>query len=87
MEKMERAILVGCQFPDIDDERFQYSLAELASLTETARGVAVLTVTQKREKPHPATYSGKGKILELKQAMAETEADVVIFNSELSPSQ
>lgn len=87
MEKMERAILVGCQFPDIDDERFQYSLAELSSLTETARGVAVLTVTQKREKPHPATYIGKGKIFELKQAIAETEADVVIFNSELSPTQ
>ena len=87
MGKMERAILVGCQFPDIDDERFHYSLAELASLTETARGVAVLTVTQKREKPHPATYIGKGKILELKQAIAETDADVVIFNSELSPTQ
>lgn len=87
MGKMERAILVGCQFPDIDDERFRYSLAELASLTETARGVAVLTVTQKREKPHPATYIGKGKILELKQAIAETDADVVIFNSELSPTQ
>ena len=87
MKEKERAILVGCQLQDVDDERFEHSMNELASLTKTAQGVAVLTVTQKRERPHPATYIGKGKLVELKQAIEEVEADVVIFNSELSPSQ
>ena len=87
MEEKERAILVGCQLDDMDPERFEHSMNELASLTETARGVVVLTISQRREKPHPATFIGKGKIEELKHAIEEVEADVVIFNSELSPSQ
>lgn len=87
MEARERAVLVGCQLQDMDNERFEHSMNELASLTNTARGVAVLTVTQKREKPHPATYIGKGKVVELARAIEAVEADVVIFNSELSPTQ
>ena len=69
------------------DDRFQYSLAELASLTHTANGEVLITVTQKRDRIHPATYIGKGKIEELQNLEEELEPDLLIFNDELSPSQ
>jgi GTPase len=82
----EKAILVGCQTFE-DDLRFQYSMEELASLTETANGEVLITISQKRERVHPATYIGKGKVEELKALADELEADLIIFNDELSPSQ
>src|SRR3954462_10585196 len=84
---LEKAILVGCQTQTVDDRRFQYSMEELASLTETAKGEVIMTVVQKRERIHSALYIGKGKVEELKALVAEVEADLVIFNDELSPSQ
>jgi len=83
----ERVIIVGCQLPYMDDEQFHYSLEELASLTETANGEAVMTVTQRRDRLDSATYIGKGKVDELKALEEELEADVIIFNGELTPSQ
>ncbi|PLR94810.1 GTPase HflX [Bacillus sp. T33-2] len=83
----ERVILVGCQTTEHDDLRFQYSMEELASLTETAKGTVVISVVQKRERIHPSTYIGKGKVEELKALEAEFEADLIIFNDELTPSQ
>ncbi|WHY02562.1 GTPase HflX [Neobacillus sp. DY30] len=84
---LEKAILVGCQTQTLDDSRFQYSMEELASLTETAKGEVLMSVSQKRERIHPALYIGKGKVEELKALVDEVEADLVIFNDELSPSQ
>ena len=84
---LEKAILVGCQLPGDDDTRFEYSLDELKSLTKTAKGQVVSELSQKREKRHPATYIGKGKVEELISLEAELEPDVIIFNDELSPSQ
>jgi GTPase len=86
-DTIERAILVGCQTPKEDEQRFSYSMEELASLTETAKGEVLISVVQKRERIHPATYLGKGKVEELKLLCEELEADIVIFNDELSPSQ
>ncbi|AZU61652.1 GTPase HflX [Neobacillus mesonae] len=82
----ETAVLVGCQTSD-DDLRFSYSMEELASLTETAQGEVLASIVQKRERVHPATYIGKGKVEELKVLVDELEAEIVIFNDELSPSQ
>lgn len=86
-DKIEHAVLVGCQLPGMDDEHFAYSMEELASLTKTASGKALVQLSQKRDRRHPATYIGKGKLEELSNVLEETEADVVIFNDELSPSQ
>ncbi|MBD8068213.1 GTPase HflX [Bacillus sp. PS06] len=85
--ELEKVILVGCQLQNEDDERFEYSLEELRSLTKTAQGQVVMTVTQKRERRHNATYIGKGKLEELVALEKELDADVIIFNDELSPSQ
>ncbi|MDQ0199886.1 GTPase HflX [Neobacillus ginsengisoli] len=86
-ETIEKAILVGCQTTANDDLRFHYSMEELVSLTETAQGEVLASVVQKRERLHPATYIGKGKVEELNLLVEELEADLVIFNDELSPSQ
>lgn len=86
MEK-EKVILVGCQLQGLDDARFAYSMEELRALTDTANGEVVLSVTQKRDRPDKSTYIGRGKVEELKALVDELEADVVIFNSELTPSQ
>lgn len=83
----EKAILVGCQLPHITDEHFENSMEELASLTKTADGKVLTSVTQKRNRADAATYIGKGKVEELKALVEELEADLLIFNDELSPSQ
>ncbi|RBP95359.1 GTP-binding protein HflX [Cytobacillus firmus] len=82
----EKVILVGCH-TDEDDQRFEYSMEELESLTETANGKVLSSITQKRERVHPSTYIGKGKVEELAALQEEMEADIIIFNDELSPSQ
>ncbi|NMH74535.1 GTPase HflX [Bacillus sp. RO2] len=83
----ERVILVGCQLPKDDDQTFFYSMEELASLTKTANGEVLVSLTQKRERVHPATYIGKGKLEELVQLEEELEPEIIIFNGELAPSQ
>lgn len=85
--ELEKVILVGCQTPDIDDLHFQYSMDELASLTDTAKGEVLISLSQKRDRVHPATYIGKGKLEELMALAEELEPDIIIFNDELSPSQ
>ncbi|WP_449619462.1 GTPase HflX [Robertmurraya sp. Marseille-Q9965] len=82
----EKVIIVGCQTTD-DELRYEYSMDELESLTETAKGKVVAKLVQKRDRVHPSTYIGKGKVEELRALEEEHEADLIIFNDELSPSQ
>ena len=86
-EAKEKVIIVGCHLPDMDSYRFYNSMKELASLTETSGGEVLKSVIQKRERPDPAFYLGKGKMEELGHLIEELEADAIIFNSELTPSQ
>lgn len=82
----ERAVLVGVERPGQQgtlDER----LAELVELADTAGCDAVAEVRQNRDRPDPRTYVGKGKVDEVKAAVEEHEADVVIFDTDLSPAQ
>lgn len=83
----EKVILVGCLIQGEDEERFHYSLDELSSLTSTAGGAVVMTIYQKRTRVHGATYIGKGKLEEIAKLEEEVDADLIIFNAELSPSQ
>lgn len=82
----ERVIIVGVQI-NTSDELFGYSLQELVQLTNTAEGIVVGELTQKRDRVDPKTYLGKGKIEELAHLAEELEADVVIFNHQLTPGQ
>ncbi|MEO5580592.1 MAG: GTPase HflX [Gemmatimonadaceae bacterium] len=62
-------------------------LEELGELVDTAGGTVVGRLTQQVDRPNPATYLGKGKIEELEQLIAETDASLVIFDDELTPAQ
>jgi GTP-binding protein HflX len=87
VEGPERAALVGLiagRARRLDAER---SLDELGGLAEAAGATVVLRVVQERPKPDPSTFLGKGKIATLAASCAETDAGVVIFDSELSPAQ
>ncbi|WP_157049731.1 GTPase HflX [Thalassobacillus sp. C254] len=83
----EKIIIVGCRLQDEDEERFQSSLDELASLVKTADGIVAASLTQTRHKLESSTYIGKGKVEELSQLVEEIEADIVVFNDELTGSQ
>ena len=87
IEAAEPAILIGIQLQNQTDAQFAYTMDELAALTKTAGGVVEGTLSQKRERIHSATFIGKGKVEELASLIEEKEATIVIFNSELSPSQ
>ncbi len=63
------------------------SLTELAELIQTAGAQAVAAIFQNREKLHPGTYIGKGKIEELRGMLEEYDADGVVCDDELSPAQ
>lgn len=84
---MERVILAACQLPDQGDDHFRSSVEELEALTQTAGGQVVAVVTQKRPKIDSATYIGSGKLQELNALEKQLDAETVIFNDELSPSQ
>ena len=56
-------------------------------LVDTAGAVVVGEITQQIDKPNPATYLGKGKVDELREAIEEKNASLVVFDDELSPSQ
>lgn len=83
----ERAILVGVCTRDMSFEQATEYLDELAFLTETAGAKAVRSFIQKLDKPLNSTYIGSGKLEEVKEALEEAEANLVIFDDDLSPSQ
>lgn len=83
----EKIILVGVTLPPNTDEDTDASLDELAQLIDTAGADEAGRVTQRRDRPDPATYLGKGKVEELRDLCLEVDADTVVFDNELSPAQ
>src|SRR4051794_31768349 len=76
----QRALMIAA-LPEGDD------LAELQELLRTAGVATVGQLVQHREHPHPNTYLGPGKLSELKDAIARSDANVVAVDDELSPRQ
>ena len=84
--RLEHALLVSVALPErpwigLDP------LEELQGLATTAGAIVVGGILQKRIKPHPGTYIGKGKLTELQERVQATDADVVVFDNDLSPAQ
>lgn len=73
---MESAILVGTD-----------ALDELRELASSAGARVIDEVIQRRDRPDPATYIGKGKVEELREQILIEGVDLVIFDNDLSPSQ
>ncbi|HET7387536.1 MAG TPA: GTPase HflX [Nocardioidaceae bacterium] len=84
--RLERVVLVGVwtEGSVVDAEN---SLAELALLAETAGSQVLDALYQRRDKPDPATYVGRGKVDGLREIVTSTGADTVICDGELAPSQ
>lgn len=81
----ERVILVGVETGG--DEPAETSLDELAELARTAGAEVAGRLIQTRESIHPGTYIGKGKLLELKDLLWETDATGIICDDELTSAQ
>lgn len=84
-EVEERVILLAVSRSDEDDTAA--SLDELEELVKTAGATAVDKMMQNRERIHPGTYVGKGKIEEVKERIWELNATGVVCDDELSPAQ
>ncbi len=83
----ERIVLVGVVLPGSTHESVGAALDELAELVDTAGADVVGRVVQRRDRPDPATFVGRGKAVELAELSRATDADTVVFDEELSPAQ
>jgi len=88
-ERINRAVLVGLNAGNLKEEwnASDATMEELAALLETAGGVCAGVVLQNRQSPDPRTFIGEGKVSEVKELAMAQEADLVIFDNDLSPSQ
>ena len=90
LAKQSAAVLAGIDdvltesVPDLD---FEASLAEFEELARSAGAEIAATLIQRRAKPDAATLVGTGKIDEIEGVVASMEADVVLFDHDLTPSQ
>ncbi|MEE9415092.1 MAG: GTPase HflX [Acidimicrobiales bacterium] len=83
----ERIVLVGVTTPPQHPDETDASLDELALLIDTAGADEVARVVQRRDRPDPATFVGKGKAEEIRDISVEVDSDTVVFDDELSPAQ
>lgn len=82
----ERVMLVGVQTKTYTNEKFATLMKELSSLTETAGGIPVTTMTQKLSHLDNRSAVGKGKVQEVKVEAEIAEVDLIIFLNNLTPS-
>lgn len=82
----ERAILVGVEWRD-NAWPLDRSLDELKRLAHTAGAQCVARLSQRLVKPYPKSFIGSGKVEELCGLVHRMDADVVIFDDDLTPSQ
>jgi GTP-binding protein hflX len=82
-EIVEKVILLGV---DVGDDTKE-SMKELAELVDTAGATVLESIIQSRERMHPGTYIGKGKIEEVKDRVIELGATGVVCDDELTPAQ
>ena len=84
---VERVVLVGAPLKTLHEGVAEEHLEELTRLTDTAGGQVVDVVRQRLDAPHPRFYIGRGKADQLRECVAAAEADLVIFDDELTPAQ
>lgn len=87
-EYIEKAVLVGlnCETFTFEQNSCCETLDELSALLETAGGECIAKLLQHRKSPDAKTFIGEGKAEEVKQIAAANDADIIIFDNDLSPS-
>ncbi len=85
----DRAVLAGLSAFRLEREEnaTEESMEELADLLETAGGECVGMVLQQKDSPDPRTFIGEGKVAEVRELVKAMDANMVIFDNSLSPSQ
>ncbi len=83
----EKAVLVGLISSSQDEKQAKEYLDELEFLADTAGAIVLKKFTQKLDVPNTATFVGSGKLNEIGEYIKMMEADTVIFDDELSPTQ
>lgn len=83
----EKAVLVGLISSSQDEKQAKEYLDELEFLTDTAGAIVLKKFTQKLDVPNTATFVGSGKLEEIGAYIKMMEADTVIFDDELTPTQ
>ena len=83
----EKAVLVGAIFGSTSTEEAEWSLEELEALADTAGADTLERNIQRRRAPDPSTYLGKGKAREISGVAGALDADMLIFDDELTPAQ
>lgn len=88
-ETRNRAVLVGLSANSLprEDNASDSTLEELSDLVETAGGESVGAILQHRDAPEARAFIGEGKMEETKELVQAMDADLVVFDNELSPSQ
>src|SRR3954454_11730407 len=84
--RLEQVVLVGV-WTEGSAAQSEASLSELARLAETAGSLVLEGLIQRRDRPDPATYVGRGKVEELAGVVTATRGDTVICDGDLSPGQ
>ena len=84
---VERAILIGLNYPGQDERETEEYIDELSFLADTAGAEPVRRFIQKLDIPNPRTFVGSGKIEEIARYVTDNKIDIAIFDDELSPSQ
>lgn len=79
--------MVGTPLPQLRSEEADEHLSELGRLAETAGGIVTGTLVQRVQRPTPRYYLGQGKARELADRTKAAEADLVIFDDDLTPAQ
>lgn len=91
LHSQEQAVLVGVEHPQTHSVRppvpLEYSLEELENLAKSAGARVVEKFTQRLRRVNPATLVGQGKVEEIRTYLKQTEADMVIFDEDLTPAQ
>ncbi|MFD1449903.1 MULTISPECIES: GTPase HflX [Oceanobacillus] len=84
---LENVLVISVNQSQKPERQFQSSLDELISLCKTAGGRVQHVITQNRDRIHPATYIGEGKLQEVARIVETEEIDLVVANNELSAGQ
>ena len=85
-EELQRAILVGVCL-DSDNSDYLHAMEELRELAKACEMEVGAIIEQNMASPNPVTYVGSGKVQEIAETVNQLEADYVIFEDTLSPSQ
>ncbi len=83
----DRAVVVGLLTANLSQRAFQLGLQEVQRLVESAGGEVLEMISQRRDRPHPQTVLGAGKVQELALAVQTLGANLVVFDRDLSPAQ